>query len=60
MAAARRCAWSRPALWKYIADSLNSSCGLRFDCMREVSEAHLHEIKEAVTKWTDLATKVGN
>jgi hypothetical protein len=30
------------------------------DCMREISETQLHEFQEAVTKWTELATKVGN
>jgi hypothetical protein len=34
-------------------------CRKTLDCMREVSETQLREIQDAVSKWTDLATKAG-
>ena len=34
-------------------------CRKTLDCMRDISETQLHEFQEAVTKWTELATKAG-
>jgi hypothetical protein len=35
-------------------------CRKTLDCMKEISETQIHEFQEAVTKWTELATKVGS
>ncbi len=32
-------------------------CRKTLDCMRELSEAQVHEFQEAVSKWTDLVMK---
>jgi hypothetical protein len=34
-------------------------CRKTLDCVREVAEAQVQEIQEAVTKWTDLLAKSG-
>jgi hypothetical protein len=34
-------------------------CRKTLDCVREVSETQVKEFQDAVTKWTELATKVG-
>ncbi|MEZ6070775.1 MAG: hypothetical protein R3C10_11005 [Pirellulales bacterium] len=34
-------------------------CRKTIDCMREFSEAQIREFQEAVTKWTEVATKAG-
>jgi hypothetical protein len=34
-------------------------CRKTLDCMREISETQLHEFQDAITKWTELATKTG-
>lgn len=34
-------------------------CRKTLDCMREVSETQFKEFQEAVSKWTELATKSG-
>ena len=35
-------------------------CRKMLDCVREVSETQFKEFQEAVSKWTELATKAGN
>ena len=34
-------------------------CRKSLDCVREISEAQMKEFQEAVSKWSELATKVG-
>jgi hypothetical protein len=35
-------------------------CRKTLDCMREVSQVQMQEFQEAVSKWSELATKVGS